>query len=1151
MKKNPGLSKSLTMKSSQTLLRVVGSLFLLLALSFSPVFAGENFLSEKIQLKVDNVTLKDALKEIERQSTFTFLYNDALIDVNQTLSFSSKEQSVKELLDQILAKRGINYTIIENQIVLTKSAIMQEGKRTITGTVTDSDSKQALPGVPILIKGTTNGTVTDMDGNYTLSVTEDAVLVITYVGYVSEEIPVANRTDFSIGLIPDIINLEDVVVIGYGTVKKSDITGAVASVSAEQLQQSSVSGVDQALQGRTAGVSVTTNSGSPGTAPTVRIRGVGTINNPDPFFVVDGMPMTASEVGALNPGDIERTEILKDASAAAIYGSRAANGVVLITTKRGKAGTSNVNFDAYIGTQSLAKKYELLNARDYVTVRNAAGIEWEDSSQVQNTDWQDEIFRAAKVENYQLSFTGGSEKLQYALIGNYFNQEGILKGSDYERYSFRINTSADLKKWLTVSENVSYNLSNRNVLPEQDEYLSAVVSALGFDPTTPVYLEDQTGRDKYSIYSNSLKSNVSNPVGIVERNYNKINTTKLLGNVSVDIKPVTWLTYRLTMGTEISKDKQVAYLPKYYEGPALFTTTNQLINTNVDKRTNIMENTLTFNKKIGDKHDLTILAGYTRQSNNLRFLVSSVTGVPEDENLWFISNVSKDSADIYDLSIDREGSAGKKIFDCLNNSVFRDVHFPYESALVSYLGRLLYTYDGKVDINASIRRDGSSRFGANNRWGIFPSYALGLKLSEFDFMKNLPQISFLKLRYGWGKLGNQEVGDYRTYTNINYMFDYPYGPADAMALHNGGAPTSVKNEDIHWETVIMSNLGLDLSMFQNKISLNVDLFKRTTTDMLVESPIPTVTGVLTPPLQNKGSIQNKGIEINAIYKGKMGDFSYEIAGNIAFIRNEVLELGEEDDYIISGLFRASDYANRTEVGQPVASFYGFKTDGYWNSQEEIDEANAKAKLSSANTSKLKYFDTRDIKPGDIKMVDLNGDSLLNSADREFIGNPNPTMTYGINISLKYKILDLSFFGQGVHGNKIFQGLIFYNESPVGDYSMSPSMLDYWTPDNQDASVPRLGNLKDNARFSDRYIKDGSFFRIKNIQLGVSLPSEICQKIKVEKVRVYVAVQNLKTFSKYSGFDPEIGTGSSTLDIGIDRGFYPISRSYMVGVNFTF
>jgi len=1145
MKKKPGLSKLLTLKSDHTLLKILGSLFLLFTLSFSPVLAGENFLSEKVQLKVDNVTLKDALKEIERQSNFTFLYNDALIDVNQVLSIASREQSVKELLDQILDKRGIHYTIIENQIVLTKAAKMQESKRSISGKIVDGETQSGLPGVPVLIKGTTTGTVTDLDGNFTLSVNEDVILSITYMGYVTEEIPVANRTDFNIQLSPDLISLDDVVVIGYGTIKKSDITGAVASVSAEQLQQSAVSGVDQALQGRTAGVSVTANSGAPGSAPTVRIRGVGTVNNPDPFFVVDGMPMTASEVGNLNPGDIERTEILKDASAAAIYGARAANGVVLITTKRGKEGVSNVVFDAYVGTQSLAKKFELLNAKDFITVRNAAGNPWEDSSAVVNTDWQDEIFRTAKMQNYQLQFMGGTEKMQYALIGNYYNQEGILKGSNYERYSFRLNTSADIKKWLKVGENISYTYGVRDVLSEQDEYSSVVVNAINMDPAVEVYIPDSVDvLNDYSRYRQAQRNNINNPVGMIDRNNNKIRTSKLLGNIYFDIKPIEWLIFRTNLGAEFTRHKEEVYLPEFEESVSYNRIVNQLIQANADMSTMLWENTLTFNKTIAEKHDVTLMAGYTRQIGSLRFNVQSNTQIPENEDLWFLDNGGGTS--LYnDYGIDLN------TYPSLNNNVFGKFGTPSDNSLISYMGRLLYTYDRKYDINASIRRDGSSKFGDNKKWGIFPSFAAGWKISEEAFMKDITYISFAKVRFGWGKLGNQEVGDYRAYSPITYRMNYSSGTAGSQSTYPGGAPTSAKNEDVQWETVKMTNIGLDLNLFQNRINLNADYFIRTTTDMLVEAPIPSLTGVAIYPLVNKGSVENRGLELNLLYKGKRGDFSYEVGGNIAFTKNEVLELGEEGSYISSGVFRASNYASRTEVGHPIASYYGYKTNGYWEKQEDIDAANLLAQQTAGN-DRINY-DTRFTSPGDIKFVDINGDNRITVDDRTYIGNPNPDITYGVNITLKYKIIDFTIFGQGIYGNEIFQGLIYYNESSNAYWNMSPDMMDYWTEDNLDASVPRLDmrNSNDNLRFSDRYIKNGSFFRIKNVQLGINLPSKVCQAIKVEKVRVYIAAQNLKTFSKYSGFDPEIGTGNVALDIGIDRGFYPVSRSYMVGASFTF
>ncbi|MGD2035753.1 MAG: TonB-dependent receptor, partial [Bacteroidales bacterium] len=1082
----------------------------------------------------DNVTLKDALKEIEKQSDFTFLYNDASINVNQTVTVSANELSIKELLDEVLDNKGIRYTIIDNQIVLTKAVDLMQENITISGQITDSESGEGLPGVTIVEKGTNNGTITDLDGNYSLSVAENASIIVSYVGYVTEEIPVGGQTSINLALIPDIISLDDVVVIGYGTVKKSDLTGAVASVSAEELQQSAVSGVDEALQGRTAGINVTSNSGSPGAAPSVRIRGIGTLTTPDPFFVIDGIPVSASEAGALNPGDIESIEILKDASAAAIYGARAANGVVLITTKKGKAGTSVVSFDAYTGVQSLAKKYELTNQREFITVRNELQSEenQENPDSLPSTDWQDEIFRKAKISNYQLSFLGGSENTQYALIGSYYNQEGIIKGTDYERYSIRLNTSSEIKPWLRVGENASYVFSNRNYVPEQDEYISVVVTALNMDPATPVYNEDGEP-------SAGIRNNIKNPVGALERDERLQISNKLLGNFFVEIQPVKWLTFRTTGGTELTRMKDNSFFREYNESSTYFLTENQLSRFNREYTTLIWENTLTFNKTFAEKHNFQVLAGYSTQSNKYRYnwLVSS--NVPEEEDIRFISNAA-----------DPTSIVGADIAANLGG-IDNPEPLIYDAYLISYLGRIMYNYGGLLDVHASIRRDGSSKFGEDNKWGIFPSFAAGFKLSELSFIKNLDFINFLKIRAGWGQLGNQEVGDYRAYTEIRDALNYNFGPGGEQVTQPGGAPTSIGNRDLKWEATEMTNFGLDFYMFDNKLGFNLDYFIRNTKDMLIEVPIPGLTGVQEAPLVNKGSLRNSGLELNATFKNKMGDFSYEVGGNIAFIKNEVTDLGSEDNYFQSGVFRASNYISRTAEGEPVASYYGYVTDGLWQTQAEIDQANQRARETAGDNSI--YYDTEYTSPGDIKFKDINGDDRITSDDRTYIGNPNPDFTYGINIKLVYKIFDLVVFGYGVHGNEIFQSLIFYHESPNAYWNLSSDMLNHWTPENTNTTVPRLDqyNQNNNLRLSDRYVKDGSYFRIKNLQIGVSLPDNITDMLKIERLRIYFAAQNLLTFSKYTGYDPEIGTGGEVLDIGIDRGFYPIARSYMVGINLSF
>ena len=921
MKKQSLLSKSLTKKNEPVIKKIIGTLVLLVALSLSPVKAGENFLSEKVHLKVDNVTLKDALKEIERQSTFTFLYNDALIDVNQTISYSSKEQTVKELLDQILDKRGISYTIIENQIVLTKAVKMQEGKRTITGKITDSQSNQGLPGVKILEKGTNNGTISDVDGNFTITVSDNAYLVISYLGYVTEEYDVKTRTDFNFSLVPDIINLEDVVVIGYGVVKKSDLTGSVASVTSEQLQQSSVSGVDQALQGRTAGVSVTANSGSPGSASSVRIRGLGTVTNPDPFYVVDGIPVSASEVGSLNAGDIESTEILKDASAAAIYGARAANGVVIITTKKGKAGSSSISFDAYTGVQSLAKKYEVMNQRDFINTLNEVKKTNENPDSLPSTDWQDEIFRKAPISNYQLSFLGGTDKTQYALIGSYFDQKGILKGTDYNRYSIRLNTSSEIKPWLKIGENANFISSTKHLVPEQDEYVSVVTCAINMDPATPVF--DTTGGTVKP--HAGIRNNIKNPVGTIERDLHTQKTTKLLDNIFLEIKPVEGLTFKTSLGNNMTRIAQSDYLGAYNESTTYFQLDNQYVASNFDFTSLMWENTLAFNKIFAQKHQVQILAGYSRQVDKYRFQLASSTNLPTQTDLRFIGNTSDPTTINY---TDVSNLVGGIYYQNPYNP-YDNLNVPYDAYLISYLGRVMYDYADLIDINASVRRDGSSKFGTNTKWGIFPAFAGGIKLSQLPVLKNSSAINFLKLRIGWGQLGNQEVGNYRAFTSVSPNMNYVYGAAGSQATYPGAAPLSIGNNDVKWESTNMTNYGLDIQLFKNSVIFNVDYFIRTTKDMLLEVPIPGLTGVSISPLVNKGSIQNKGLEINGVFKKHLGDFSYEVTANVSFIRNKVLELGSSNDYIQGGSFRASNFISRTEVGHPVASFYGYVTDGYW------------------------------------------------------------------------------------------------------------------------------------------------------------------------------------------------------------------------------
>jgi|APHig6443717817_1056837.scaffolds.fasta_scaffold15107_1 TonB-linked SusC/RagA family outer membrane protein len=1014
-------------------------------------------------------------------------------------------------------------------LIMPHAWASQQTKKTITGIVSDAESGEKLPGATIMEKGTSNGTITDIDGKFSLTVKDDCTIEISYVSYKSQVLPTAGKQNFNILLQPDVVGMDDVIVIGYGTIKKSDVTGAVASIASDDIRSNVGSGIDQAMQGRAAGVSVTANTGTPGASPTVRIRGMGTITNPNPFYVIDGIPVSSESVGLLNPGDIESMEILKDASAAAIYGARAANGVVLITTRRAKAGKSNISLDAYSGIQTVAKKYDLMNAKDWITYRNAAGQKWQDSSLVTNTDFQDEIFRDAIVQNLQLSFLNGNDKINSAIIGSYFKQDGIIKGSDYERFSARVNTSSKINSWLTVGETFGFTHAKQNNIPEQDEWSSVTIQALVIDPTTPVY-DAVTGNP-----AGALLNNINNPVGLIERNHNVLTTEQILGNAYVEIKPVSWLTFKSSISTEINNSNNERFTPIFFESSTNQSTQTTLFNGNFKLNTLLMEQLLTFQKTFAEKHDVQFLLGYTRQKSSYRLNLRQVNGVPESEDLWLISNGDKATLQYEDVA------------STLPTGKFSGT--PYDASMISYLARLIYSFNNKYDLTASVRRDGSSKFGSANRWGNFPSFAMGWKFSEESFFPKNQIINFGKLRAGWGMLGNQEIGDYAAYTNVSYGLNTTFGAYGNQVRYSGGAPTGYANAGVKWESTKQTNIGLDLTMLNSKLNINFDYFLRFTNDMLAAVPVPKLTGIQFDPTVNVGSISNKGWEFNATYRDRSGDFKYEVGFNLGSIKNNVESLGGGKP-ISSAQFRAGDFIARTEEDMPIAYFYGLKTDGIYQNQAEIDDLDKKARDLNGGDAKI-FFDNKRAKPGDIKMKDINDDGRITAADRTFIGSPHPDLTYALNLKFEYKNFDLSIFGQGVYGNEIFMATLNYLQSGNGYWNLLNSAKNYWKQEGDITDVPRVGLQDYNMRFSDRYIKDGSFFRIKNVMLGYSLPSKIGEKAGIEKVHVYVSGQNLFCFSKYEGFDPEIGTGRGMLDIGIDRGMYPIARTVSVGLNLTF
>ncbi len=992
----------------------------------------------------------------------------------------------------------------------------------IKGLITDTEG-EPLIGASILVQGTSTGTVTDFDGNYELTVQATAkILEISYTGYEDKEITIGNRTEINIVLGESISLLDEVVVVGYGTQKRSKISGAVSTVTADEITEAPVLRTEQALQGRIAGVQVSQNSGSPGSALTVRVRGVGTINNSDPLYIVDGIPVEG--IDFLNPNDIESINVLKDAASSAIYGARGANGVVLITTKGGKINQEGkISYDAYYGIQSPWKHMNLLNAREYAILSNEANInsgrvplqEFSNPDALpEGTDWQEAIFQDAPMYSHQLSFTGGSEKSSYTASGNYFVQDGIIGGrkSGFERYTVRLNSRNKLKDWLTIGNTLGFTYLTRNFVPENNEFITPLVRALNMDPVTPVRKPD--GTFAYSYYADT---DITNPINAIDQINDKWTTHRIVGSVYGEVDITQKIKFRSVYSVDATFATRDIFRPKY--DLSLNTTLSDapageknFINS-VSKENNTWrnwqwENVATYTDIFADRHNVAFTLGTTVLNNRADFVGGSNTNLP-----------SNDPADAYiSNTIDPIASQGAYAAAT-------------ESALLSYFGKVNYDLDDKYLFSATFRADGSSRFGRNNRYGFFPSFSLGWVLNREDFWA-MDAVSLFKLRASWGQNGNDKIGDYSFSTIVNAGQNYSFGPDEIIT--NGNVPLVSANPDLKWETSTQTDIGLDVEMYEGKINFVADYYIKNTSDMLYAAPIPFVAGTQAP-VRNIGEVENKGLELSLTYRNRDTDFKYSIGGNIAFVSTDVISLGEGGEPVTTGNVFSAGAVARTEVGYPIASFYGYLTDGIFQDQQEIE---------------THAFQNENTAPGDIRFSDLNNDGIINNLDRDYIGNPTPDFTYGINADFEYKGFDVSLFVQGVQGNDVFNGIVRYDFS----YTNRPqSVLNRWTGPGTSNSEPRVtvNDPNFNARVSDRFVEDGSYIRLKNLQLGYSLPRSIVRKLKLDKFRLYLSAQNLLTITDYSGLDPEIGATQGALDLGIDRGFYPQSRTFLGGVNIIF
>lgn len=994
----------------------------------------------------------------------------------------------------------------------------------ITGVIADAANGEPLIGATVAVKGAARGATTDIDGRFRLDApSEDAMLTVSYVGYLSQEIPIGKQREFNITLQENHSALDEVVVMGYGSQKRSSISGAVSSISSDEISSQPALRVEQALQGRAAGVTVAQNSGSPGSALTVRIRGIGSIGSSEPLYIVDGIPVGGLDF--LNPNDIQTINILKDGASAAIYGARGGNGVVLITTKSGsKNQAGKISYDAYYGTQSPWKTANLLSAREYAVLSNeahvAAGVtplpEFASPDALgEGTDWLDAIFSDAPMSSHQLSLNGGSEKSTYALTGNVFDQKGIVGGDKaaFRRYTVRASGSNEVKDWLTIGTNINFTALTRNGLPENNEFVTPLVRALNIDPVTP--LRKSNGTHAYSRYADT---DITNPVNAIEQTYDRWHSDRVVGLVYGELKLTKGLTFRSSYSVDATFAKQDIFYPKFdlSNDPVLAdapagekrAVNSVVINNNTWKNWQ-WENVLTWRKAIAKRHDLALTAGTSTIENRHDYNGGANTNLP-----------SNDPKDAY---------ISNTIDPIASQSAYGGAE---ESAWQSYFGRANYEFDGKYLLSAAFRADGSSKFGANNRYGYFPSVSAGWIVSHEDFWKK-GLVNFLKIRASWGRNGNDQIGNYGYTTIVLIGQNYTFG--SSQTITNGSVALTSANPDLKWETIEQTDFGVDAEFWGGRVSFTGDYYLKNTLDMLYAAPIPLTPGTAAP-VTNVASVKNRGLELSINYRNRDRAFKYSIGGNVAFVKNEVTSLGPRSEPVFAGRVQSGNAdVTKTDVGHPIGSFFGYVTDGIFQNQQEVESA---------------AFQNENTAPGDIRFKDLNGDGAITNADQTYIGNPSPDLSYGVTLDFEFKGFDLGIFLQGTQGNDIYNATVRYDFNYV---NRPVSVLHRWTGAGTSNSEPRV-NLLDpnqNARVSDRFVEDGSYLRLKNVQLGYSLPKSVLKRIHFEKFRLYISAQNLFTFTKYSGMDPEIGAYGGALNAGVDRGFYPQARVLLGGVNVTF
>ena len=1005
-----------------------------------------------------------------------------------------------------MKKKYINHFIIICSFLFFGSIGAQQ---TITGKVTESNG--ALPGVTVLVKGTNAGTTTDFDGNYSLpNVSPTATLIFSYVGFETQEVAVNNRTTINISLSENSTALEDVVVVGYGTQSRAAVTGAISSVDAEEIASLPVATADQALQGRAAGVSVI-NSGSPGTSPVVRIRGLGTPNDNTPLYVIDGV--ISSGLGNLNANDIESIQVLKDASTTAVYGSQGSNGVVVVTTKKGsRSGVTQITLNAYTGVQFTTERYDVLNTEQYIAYARAITdpvperITNPQYADFINNDvnYQDAIFRTGILKNYDLALSGGGENSNYRFSAGYLNQEGTIIETEFERFSFRANSNFKTGKLnFGQTMGVSFNVQN----PERaDGGRSLIEHAIKSAPYLPIYNSENLGG--FQGASSAIDGqDAANPVRVQTLGEAINRSVSIQGSMFGEYEILDGLVFKSQVGLDYNNFKNTIFIPSYNEGMG----TNTTAYAQITKNTGIFQslsftNSFNYKKTFAEVHNFELLVLAEQQEIKNENINASSQNPISDE------------------------------VDQLSNTLSGLSSSSFEYNRIGYLARLNYNYDYKYLLSASIRRDASSRFGPNNRWGWFPSASLGWNISKEDFMQNSGFSNF-KLRGSYGIVGNDKIGNYRYSATLITDFIYPINDSGVDGTTANGLP----NANLKWEETTMTNIGLDMGLFNDQFTMSIEYYQNKSDDLLIDRPLSVSLGFNDPVItENVGSVETKGFELNLGYNDYDGDFTWSATLNLGTSTNEVLSLGGVSE--INGGGFENENLSRITQGEPLFYFYGYQTDGIYQTQAEVDA------VLTANPGQTI------IQPGDIRFKDLNNDGQINADDRTKIGNPYPDLTYGFNGNANYKNFDLNVFISGVAGNDVYNTNIYDLEGMPRLFNSGVAVLNRWTGPGTSTTVPRALGAVENVSASDRFIEDGSYVRLRNVTLGYSFPNDLL-KANLSKFRIYVSGQNLITLTDYSGLDPEVGSSTvintSNYELGIDRGNYPQPKSFLFGLQVTF